>query len=68
MSFSYKPLWKLLIDKDMSKKSLMELTGISKSTIDKMYRGEYVSLEIINRICGHLNCDVSSVITYVEDK
>lgn len=38
MAFSYKPLWKLLIDRDMSKKSLMELTGISKSTLDKMYR------------------------------
>ena len=38
MSFSYKPLWKLLIDKDMSKKELMEATNISKSTMDKMGR------------------------------
>ena len=36
MSFSYKPLWKLLIDKDMSKKQLMEVTSISKSTMDKI--------------------------------
>lgn len=67
MSFSYKPLWKLLIDKDMSKKKLMELTGISKSTLDKMYRGENVSLEILNRICHQLNCDVSDVISYKEE-
>ena len=35
MSFSYKPLWKLLIDKEMTKKALMQATGISKSTMDK---------------------------------
>lgn len=64
MPFSYKPLWKLLIDKEMSKKSLGEATGISKSTLDKMYRGENVSLEVIDRICRHLNCDVSDVIAY----
>lgn len=44
------------------------ITGISKSTLDKMYRGEYVSMEVIDRICHHLNCDVSSVIVYTEEK
>lgn len=68
MPFSYKPLWKLLIDRDMSKKKLMELTGISKSTFDKMYRGENVSLEILDRICHQLNCDVSDVISYKEER
>lgn len=67
MPFSYKPLWKLLIDKNMSKKNLMEVTGISKSTIDKMYREENISLEIINRICRQLNCDISEVISYREE-
>ena len=66
LPFSYKPLWKLLIDKDLSKKRLMELTGISKSTIDKMNHGEYVSMEIIDRLCCCLQCDVSDVISYVE--
>ena len=42
MAFNYKPLWKLLIDKDMTKKELMRLTNISKSTMDKMGRGEQV--------------------------
>lgn len=64
MSFSYKPLWKLLIDKDMSKKALMEATGISKSTMDKMGRSEFVSLEIIDRICSHFNCKVEDVIEH----
>ena len=67
MPFSYKPLWKLLIDKEMTKKTLMQLTGISKSTVDKMYRGEYVSLNVIDRICHHLKCDISDVIAHKED-
>ena len=67
MPFSYKPLWKLLIDRDMSKKALMELTGISKSTMDKMHRGEYVSLEVLHRICQSLHCDVADVVAYQEN-
>lgn len=66
MAFSYKPLWKLLIDRDMTKKQLMQVTGISKSTIDKMARGEIVSLEIIDRICFHLQCTVENVIEHIE--
>ena len=67
MSFSYKPLWKLLIDRDMTKKDLMLNAGISKSTMDKMYRGENISMEIINRICNYLKCDVGDVITHIEE-
>ena len=64
MAFSYKPLWKLLIDKEMTKKKLMQATGISKSTMDKMGRGEQVSMEIIDRICTYFNCSVDSVIEH----
>ena len=64
MSFSYKPLWKLLIDKDMSKKDLMDATNISKSTIDKMGRSEIISLEIVDRICNYFNCKVEDVIEH----
>ena len=67
MPFSYKPLWKLLIDQDMSKKTLMEITGVSKSTIMKMNKGEYVSMEVIERICATLHCDVSDVVSFVEE-
>lgn len=67
MSFSYKPLWKLLIDKDLTKKALMSQTGISKSTINKMNKGEYVSMEVIERICSHLHCNVSDVVIYMEE-
>lgn len=65
MAFSYKPLWKLLIDRDMTKKHLMQATGISKSTMDKMARGEQVSMDIIDRICSCLNCNIESVIEHI---
>lgn len=64
MSFSYKPLWKLLIDRDMSKKELMEATNISKSTMDKMGRSEMVSLKIIDRICNYFNCSIEDIIEH----
>ena len=66
MAVSYKKLWKLLIDKDMNKKKLMEATGISKSTMDKMARNEPVSMEIIDRICNYFGCEIEDVIEHVE--
>ena len=66
MAFSYKPLWKLLIDREMTKKQLKQMTGISKSTMDKMARGEQVSMDIIDRICSCLACNVESVIEHIE--
>lgn len=65
MPFSYKPLWKLLIDRDMTKKQLMQVTGISKSTMDKMGRGEQVSMDIIDRICNYFDCDVEDIIVHI---
>ena len=64
MSFNYKPLWKLLIDKEMTKKALIEQTWISKSTVDKMSRSEAVSLDIIDRICNFFNCRIENVIEH----
>lgn len=64
MPFSYKPLWKLLIDKEMTKKALMHETGISKSTMDKMGRGEQVSMEIIDRLCNYFKCNIEDIIEH----
>lgn len=70
MPFSYKPLWKTLIDNDMSKKQLMEDIQISKSTMDKMGRSENVSLDVLDKICTHFHCSLSDVVEYkrIEEK
>ena len=67
MPISYKPLWKTLIDKEMTKKALGEKASISKSTLDKMSRGEHVSMLVVEKICASLKCNLSDVIEYVEE-
>lgn len=52
----------------MSKKDLMKATDISKSTMDKMGRGEQVSMEIIDRLCNYFECKVENVIQHCCDK
>ena len=59
MAISYKKLFKLMIDKDMKKKDLRTLTGVSYSTLLKMENGEYVSLDVLERICRSLHCQLS---------
>lgn len=59
---NYKPLWKLLIDKDMTKTELREKTSISRSTIVKMTNNEYVALDVLVRICIALNCNLDDII------
>lgn len=60
--FSYNKLWKILIDKRMTKKTLMERTGVSKATFAKMNKGESVSLDVIARICKVLEVDIGDVV------
>lgn len=61
---SYKPLFKLLLEKDMTKTQLRESVGFSSATLAKMSKNEYVSLEIIDNICKYLNCRIEDVIEY----
>lgn len=61
MGINYKRLWKLLIDKDMTKTELRNRTEIASSTLSKMSRNEYVSLEVLVRICCALNCELSDI-------
>ncbi len=61
MGVSYKGLWKLLIDKDMNKSQMREAVGISTSTLSKLTRDEYVSLDVLVRICTYLECQISDI-------
>lgn len=67
MPFTYKPLWKLLIDRDILKKELMQITGISPSTMHKMLHNENVALDVLDRICSKLNCKVQDIIEHIND-
>lgn len=61
MAVSYKKLWKLLIDRDMKKKDLRGLAGISSSSIAKMGRNEYLNTEVLDKICSALHCDIGDI-------
>ena len=67
MAASYKKLWKLLIDRDMKKKDLRILTGLSSSTIAKMAKNETVSTDVLVKICGALQVDVGDIMEMIPD-
>ncbi|NLI53276.1 MAG: helix-turn-helix transcriptional regulator [Clostridiales bacterium] len=68
MTVSYKKLWKLLIDKNMKKKDLRAVTGISTTTLAKLGKDENVSTDILAKICRALECDVGDIMEMVNDK
>ena len=59
---NYKPLWKLLIDRDISKGDLRRDTKIAASTFTKMMNNENVSLDVLVRICVVLNCGLDDIV------
>lgn len=59
---SYKPLFRLLLERDMTKTQLRTEVGFSSATLAKMSKGEYISLETIESICKYLNCKIEDVI------
>ena len=68
MAVSYKKLWKLLIDKEMKKKDLQSVAGISWSSVTKLSKGENVSMDVLIQICTALNCDVGDVMELLPDE
>lgn len=61
MGVSYKKLFMLLVARDMKKKDLQELAGVSSSTMAKLAKGEYVSLEVLVKICVALDVQIEDI-------
>ena len=69
MPLSYKRLFKLLIDKDLKKKDLCDLAGISTTSVTKLSKNQNVNTEILGKICDALNCDIEDIAEVIhEDK
>lgn len=64
MVVSYTKLWKLLLDKKLKKTDLKDLAGISSSTLAKLGKDEYVSMESLGKICTALNCNVGDIVEF----
>ena len=59
---SYKPLFRLLLERDMTKTQFREAVGFSSATLAKMSKNEYISLETVENICKYLNFKIEDII------
>lgn len=66
MKFSYKKLWKLLIDREIKHKDLINDIGISKSTFYKLRKDENVTTDVLLKICDYLDCDISEIMECIK--
>ncbi len=66
MRISYNKLWKLLIDKEMTKMELKDAAGISAASIAKLGKGANITTDVLIKICEALNCKVEDILETVE--
>ncbi len=67
MAISYNKLWKLLVDKKMSKADLRKAAGIAPNTMTRLRRDEEVTLAVLNKICKTLEVDIGDIMEFVPD-
>lgn len=68
MSISYNKLWKLMIDKGFNKTRLREEAGISSNAMAKLGKNESVKVEVLAKICNHLDCTMDDIMEVLTDK
>ena len=67
MAISYNKLWKLLVDKKMSKADLRKAAGIAPNTMTRLRRDEEVTLSVLNKICSTLNVDIGDIMEFMPE-
>ena len=65
MTDSYKKLWKLLIDKNLKKKDLIQMSGISNYTLNKLNAGKSVTTDTLVKICKALDCKIEDIMEII---
>lgn len=68
MAISYNKLWKLLIDKKMSKADLRRAAGIAPNTMTKLNRDDEVSLTVLSKICSVLEVDIGDIMEFLSER
>ena len=68
MAISYKKLWKLLIDKEMTAVELREKTGIAPNTMTKLRRDEEVSMTVLIKICTALEANIGDIMDLIPEE
>ena len=67
MAISYNKLWKLLVDKKMSKADLRKAAGIAPNTMTRLRRDEEVTLTVLNKICKTLEVDIGDIMEFLPE-
>ena len=67
MRISYNKLWKLLIDKEMSKMELKDAAGISASSIAKLGKGGNITTDVLLKICETLDCHIEDILETIDE-
>ena len=68
MAISYNKLWKLLVDKKMSKADLRRAAGIAPNTMTRLRRDEEVTLSVLKKICSTLKVDIGDIMEFTSDE
>lgn len=68
MAISYNKLWKLLVDKKMSKADLRKAAGIAPNTMTRLRRDEEVTLSVLKKICSTLKVDIGDIMEFTSDE
>lgn len=68
MAFTFKPLWVKLVENDMTKEQLRLALGISSATIAKMGKGEYVSMEVLDKLCNYFDVPIDEIVTHIKNE
>lgn len=67
MAVSYKKLWKLLIDRNLKKKDLEEMAGVSHYTMNKLTRDNNVTVDVLEKVCRALRCSLDEIMEFVDE-
>lgn len=67
MAISYNKLWKLLVDKKMSKADLRKAAGIAPNPMTRLRRDEEVTLSVLSKICSTLNVDIGDIMEFMPE-
>lgn len=65
MRISYRPLWIKLAEREMTKKQLREVSGISTASLAKLGKGENITTDVLMKICEALNCNINEIVETV---
>lgn len=68
MSFSYKPLFKTMIDKNVTREQMKIELKLSPTTMAKLSKGENISLTVLDRMCSYLDCEIEDIISHNKSK